>query len=303
MSDIFGSEPAELALELENFEKIARYLVPSSGDIPEVEGIDVYGISIPLNGLVGGDHIIYVDFKKRYDLEARIRKASDSGHDSVVRNLLGCQSKAGIALADVSGHRITDALLALMLHQAFLLGASYELDHRGEITTRLFENLNTRFYKSSSVGKFVTLIYGEISENGKFSFVSAAHPTPVVFSAKYNQFVDICPESLITFPPIGTMPSYEDIDRSTSQSILGFKERYEVNEINLMGSGDIMLLYSDGLSEHSKGDKLYFPERLQSKLREVKEGSAHSIFDAIHKDLLEFGAPRDDISFVVVKRY
>jgi serine phosphatase RsbU (regulator of sigma subunit) len=99
------------------------------------------------------------------------------------------------------------------------------------------------------------------------------------------------------------MPSYEDIDRSTSQSILGFKERYEVNEINLMGSGDIMLLYSDGLSEHSKGDELYFPERLQSELREVKEGSAHAIFDAIHKDLLEFSTPRDDISFVVVKRY
>ena len=303
MKDTVGNELAELVQELENFEEIARYLVPSPGDIPELDGIDVYGKALPLNGIVGGDHIIYVDFKKRYDLEIRIRTASAAGADLVSSKLESCRTKAGIAIADVSGHRITDALLALMLHQAFLLGARYELDQWGEITTRLFENLNTRFYKSSSVGKFLTLIYGEISEQGKFSFVSAAHPTPVVFSSKYDQFVEICPDALITYPPIGTMPSYDDIDRSTSQTILGFKEKYEVNEINLMGSGDILLLYSDGLSEHSKGQEEYFPERLQSKLREVKEGSARTIFDEIHKDLLEFSAPRDDISFVVVKRH
>jgi serine phosphatase RsbU (regulator of sigma subunit) len=271
--------------------------------MPNLAGIDVYGKSLPLNGLVGGDHIIYLDFNKRYDLEARIRKATESERESVVQNLIGCQRKAGIALADVSGHRITDALLALMLHQAFLLGARYELGHYGEITTRLFENLNTRFFNSSSVGKFLTLIYGEISEQGKFSFVSAAHPTPVVFSARYDQFVDICPEALVTFPPIGTMPSYEDIDRKTSHTILGFKEKYEVNEINLMGSGDILLLYSDGLSEHSKGEEPYFPQHLESILRESKGGCAQEIFEAIHKDLLQFGSPQDDISYVVVKRH
>jgi len=303
LSESPGNELNELALELENFEEIARYLVPSSGDIPAVEGIDVYGRSLPLNGLVGGDHIIYLDFKKRYDLEARIRRATDAGRDDAAQNLIRCRSKAGIALADVSGHRITDALLALMLHQAFLLGARYELDHFGEITTRLFENLNTRFYNSSSVGKFLTLIYGEISEQGNFNFVSAAHPAPMVFSAKYDQFVDICPEALITFPPIGTMPSYDDIDRKTSRPVLGFKERYEVNEINLMGSGDIMILCSDGLSEHSEADEPYFPDRLQRTLRQAKDLSAQAIFNAIHKDLLSFSTPHDDISYVVIKRH
>lgn len=294
---------AELMKELENFEEIARYLVPSPGDLPELEGIDIYGKALPLNGLVGGDHIIYVDFKKRYDLEERILSATRAERHSVAGNLQKCRSKAGIALADVSGHRITDALLALMLHQAFLLGARYELDLWGEITTRLFENLNTRFFSSSSVGKFLTMIYGEISEQGKFKFISAAHPTPVVFSARYDKFVDICPEALTTFPPIGTMPSFEDIDRSTSHTILGFKDKYEVNEINLMGAGDILILYSDGLSEHCRGEAHYFPERLESKLREVKEGSAELIFSAIYSDLLQFNTPRDDISYVVVKRH
>ena len=145
--------------ELENFEELAAQHTAAPGDLPTLNGIDIYGKSLPLNGVVGGDHIIYLDFKQRYDLDARIEKAARRGRTEVVDNLIRCKAKAGIALADVSGHRVTDALLALMLHQSFLLGAIYELDFNGHITTRLFENLNTRFYKSSSVSKFITLIY------------------------------------------------------------------------------------------------------------------------------------------------
>lgn len=288
--------------ELENFEEIVARIVPSSGDIPHLEGIDVYGKTMPLNGILGGDHIIYLDFKKRHDLDARIERARKCGRQAVVEALMRCKTRAGIAVADVSGHRLTDAVLALMLHQSFLLGAIYELDLFGEITTRLFENINTRFFKSSSVSKFLTLIYGEIFEDGRFRFISAAHPNPVVFSRQYDRFVDMCPEMLITFPPIGTMPSYDDIDRRTMKPPLGFKEKYEVNEISLMGAGDILVLFTDGLSEHSRGGTAYFPGRLENVLRRMKGQSAREIFEAIRDDLLAFGTPRDDITFVVIKR-
>ena len=288
--------------ELENFEEIARQLTAAPGDLPSLDGIDVYGESLPLNGVVGGDHIIYVDFKQRYDLDARIKVAAREGRTAVVENLERCRTKAGIAIADVSGHRVTDALLALMLHQSFLLGARYELDSNGTITTRLFEHLNTRFYNSSSVSKFITLIYGEIGEDGKFEFISAAHPVPVVFSREFDRIMDISESKLTTFPPIGTMPSSDDIDRSTSETVLGFKDKYEVNEISLMGSGDIMLLYSDGLSELSDGTREYFPEVLEAKLREVKDLPAEGIFEAVKQDLLSFSELSDDVSFIVIKR-
>jgi serine phosphatase RsbU (regulator of sigma subunit) len=288
--------------ELENFEEIARQLTAAPGDLPSLDGIDVYGESLPLNGVVGGDHIIYVDFKQRYDLDARIKVAAREGRTAVVENLERCRTKAGIAIADVSGHRVTDALLALMLHQSFLLGARYELDSKGTITTRLFEHLNTRFYNSSSVSKFITLIYGEIGEDGKFEFISAAHPVPVVFSREFDRIMDISESKLTTFPPIGTMPSSDDIDRSTSETVLGFKDKYEVNEISLMRSGDIMLLYSDGLSELSDGTREYFPEVLEAKLREVKDLSAEGIFEAVKQDLLSFSELSDDVSFIVIKR-
>ena len=144
------SEPAallkQLAGELDNFEDIARYLLPQPGEIPLLAGVDIYGRSLALNGRVGGDHLIYVDFKQRFDLEARIQRATEQNRFAVVENLRRCQTKAGIVLIDVAGHRVTDALLAAMLHQAFLLGSTYELDMFGQITRRLFENLNTRFY-------------------------------------------------------------------------------------------------------------------------------------------------------------
>ena len=293
---------ARLTGELQNFQDIAKHIKPPSGEIPVLNGIDIYGETIPLKGLIGGDHIIYVDFKKRYDLEARIRHAEKEGRKRVAANLRRCQRMAGIALVDVSGHQITDAMLAGMLHEAFLLGAIYELDQFGTITEKLFENLNTRIYNSSSVSKFLTMIYGEISEDDTFKFLSAAHPMPIVFSNTKDRIMDISEDLFVNFPPIGTLPSQEDIDRQAIQSVLGFKKKYEINEWTLMGPGDILLLYTDGLTDHRRGDDDYYPDRLSGALRRVKGLPAQGIFEAIREDLLDFGEPLDDISLVVIKR-
>lgn len=288
--------------ELDNFQEIAHHIKPSSGEIPDLDGIDIYGESLPLNGIIGGDHILYVDFKNRYDLDARIKKARDRGQDQIVQKLQECRYKAGVAIADVSGHQITDALLAAMLHQAFLMGAIYEMDYYGNITPKLFENLNTRFYNSSSVSKFITMIYGEMSQNGHFQFLSAGHPMPIIYSRRYDRIVDIPPEKMVSFPPIGTLPSERDIDRSTTKSVLGFKEEYELNEWDLMGTGDILILCSDGLIEHHRDGELYAPKHLEEKLHKVKDRTSKEIFNAIKEDLIAFNKPDDDVSFVIIKR-
>ena len=291
-----------LAEELKNFQEIVAQILPRPGEIPAVHGIDVFGDTLPLNGYIGGDHIIYVDYQKRYDLDARIKEALAANRRDVVLNLERCRTRAGIALMDVSGHHVTDALLAAMLHQAFLLGSLYELDTFGHITKRLFENLNSRFYHSSSRRKFVTMIYGEITQDTTFRFLSAAHPPPVVFSNKHDCFMDVSPDLCTSFPPIGILPSNAVIDRSRTESVLGFKEQYELNEWNLMGRGDILLLYTDGLLEHARGGELYFPHRLERTIRAVKHSGAQEIFQAIKADLLSFAALSDDVSVVVIKR-
>jgi serine phosphatase RsbU (regulator of sigma subunit) len=211
--------------------------------------------------------------------------------------------RAGILIADVSGHRITDALMAAMLHQAFLLGVRYELSMFGEVTTGLFENINTRFVNSSSISKFITMIYGEICESGMFYFVTAGHPDPVVFSNKYDKISTICSDRVVHFPPVGTMPVQEDIDLKHTPIRLGYKKKYAVNEINLMGKGDILLLYTDGLRDHHDSrNRSYFSSRLEGVIQGVKDDSAADIFSRVKEDLLAFAPCEDDVSLVVIKK-
>ena len=54
---------SDLARELKNFQEIASYIKPQPGDIPNLAGFDIYGMMMPLNGVVGGDHIIYSGFQ------------------------------------------------------------------------------------------------------------------------------------------------------------------------------------------------------------------------------------------------
>ena len=284
----------QLTSELANFEDIARYLSPQPGELPRVRGIDVYGGTLALNGVIGGDHLIYVDFKQRFDLDARIRQALADGKSDVVENLKRCQKMAGIAVLDVSGHQVTDAFMAAMLHQAFLLGSIYELDMFGRVTRRLFENLNTRFYQSSAAYKFVSMIYGEISEDFRFRFISAAQPFPAVFSVEHDRFMEVGKELRIVFPPLGMQPSLDVIDRDRTKSPLGFKDTYETNDWLLMGQGDILLLHTDGVTEHTRGDEPYVPRHLEEAVRRVKDQSAADIYAAIQADLVAFSKPADD---------
>ena len=303
MDPIVKGTREQLAKEFENFEEIARGIMPRSGSIPSLVGVEVYGETLPLNGIVGGDHLIYVDFNKRHDMEARIKLAEDAWRSDIVENLDHCRRTAGVALIDVSGHRATDAMLAAMFHQAFLLGVLYELDMSGHVTQRLFENLNQRFYRTSKVDKFITAVYGEISEDATFRFLLAGHPPPILFSAANDRFMEVDRDKCISFPPLGTFPSKSVVDWHRSKSVMGFKEPYEVNKWTLMGSGDILLLYTDGLQEHTRGDDPYFPDRLEHTIRGAKHLSATDIVHTVLDDLRTFANPADDVSLVVIKKF
>jgi serine phosphatase RsbU (regulator of sigma subunit) len=293
----------DLTSELENFEDIARYLRPQPGDLPKLAGIDIHGGTLPLKGSVGGDHVIYLDFKERFDLERRIQRGLEKGRLDLVDNLLHLHGRAAVALLDVSGHRVTDAFLAAMVHQAFLLGTIYELDTFGRITGELFENLNTRLYQSSGDHKFVSMTYGEIAEDNSFRFLSAAQPGPAVFSQRYDRLMETAEEGCVSYPPLGMMPSQRVTERTTD-SVLGYKEDYRMNEWTIEGEGDILLLFTDGLLEHGAADhgEPYYPRRLEDTLREVKDLSSRDIFEAVTADVLLSAEPADDISLVVVKR-
>jgi serine phosphatase RsbU (regulator of sigma subunit) len=294
--------PWQRAWELENFAHIFRLIRPP--DAETILGdIEIYGDTVFLNRVAGGDHIVYVNFAERYDLDRRIQVAEAQGDLAVARELAENRRRIGILVADVSGHSITDAMVAAMLHQAFLTGVLYELDRFGEVTTRLFENLNSRFYKSLSIEKFITLVYGEISAEGTFRFLSAGSPPPLIFSADYDRFVTISRERLVGMYPLGMFPSRDDVDATRNLGALSYRASYTVNEVNLLGQGDILLLLTDGLDDHLVRDTDPFvPDRLEDVLRATKERPAREIFAAVRDDALAAGPLQDDMSLVVIKR-
>ena len=285
----------------------ARHLIPSRGAIPQIPGIDIFGITIPHNGVAGGDIITYVNFQERFDLGVRIQNATDQGREDIVQSLQKLKYTGGILVADVAGHEFIDAMRALMLHQAFHTGALYEMDLNGEITVRLFEQINTRFLKSRTLrspadqdsAAFITLIYGEISHTGRFRFVSAGHPPPLVFSREYDRFVEISPDRLISYPPVGLQPSEDSADARHYERALGYKERYTVNNLNLMGRGDILFLYTDGLIDSFSGFTQHHFERAVSNAR---DGSAREICTAVLEERDRIEEQADDITLVVIKR-
>jgi serine phosphatase RsbU (regulator of sigma subunit) len=255
---------------------------------------------MPLRGVIGGDHILYLDFNQRYDLDARIQKAQAENRAEIAEKLRGNKRRAGVLVADVSGHRATDSVIAAMLHQSFLLGTYYELDMFGEITTRLFEHLNTRFFKTVSVNKYFTMIYGEIRDDGRFRFLTAGHQPPMVFSREFARFVTLSPELVVGFPPVGMFPSTEDPERR-HPTLSGYKRRYTINEINLLSPGDVLLLYTDGFSEHAEGE--FFPAEVERILVEASSESAEATCRRLRDRILHHGTPSDDVSFVVIRKH
>jgi serine phosphatase RsbU (regulator of sigma subunit) len=287
-----------LSGELENLGGLLRNFDPPPSELPEVPWIDVYGEAKPQNGQAGGDHVIYVDFKKRYKMDKLIREAPEK----LKGKLRATSGRAGIVVLDVEGHDYGSAFIASVFHQAFLLGVSYELKFFGEITTTLFENINTRFFNSSGIHKSLTMVYGEITESGTFRFLSAAHPPPLVFSSEFDRLVAISEDRLVSFPQIGTMPSRGNSEKTVP--LLGVKEKYTVNEINLMGRGDLLILYTDGLSDHhdAQGNR-YFPGRLEEVLRTNKHLPAREIYAKVRSDMLAFHpTPEDDVTVVIIKK-
>ena len=55
-------------------EYLLKRLMPVEGAIPHVQGMEMYGNSIPA-GTVGGDLFEYINFQQRYDIDARIQRA------------------------------------------------------------------------------------------------------------------------------------------------------------------------------------------------------------------------------------
>ena len=117
-----------------------------------------------------------------------------------------------------------------------------------------------------------------------------------------GKVVTVDPSRLQSVHPVGMFPTEGDLDEPMPAPPLHYKKRYTVNEVNLMGQGDILLLSTDGLTEHARGEETYAPARLEETVRRVKDHHPADIITAVKEDLLRFAPLKDDASIVVIKR-
>jgi len=183
-------------------------------------------------------------------------------------------------LADVSGKGIPAALLSSMT-----LGALRMAFHAGTEPAEVVNRINQLLCEKSLPWQFVTLFLFVLGPGGAGQFISAGHNLSVVFRAGAGNLEELGGDDFF----LGMF------DFAT----------YVARPLQL-GAGDVLVVYSDGLTDaRDKEDEMFGSRRLLKILRE----SAPLGSDAIERNLLEAirqftdGTPQtDDITFLVVER-
>ena len=306
----------ELIRELRHVQSLGSLILPRVDRLPTLKNIDYHASIEPLAGAVSGDHLVVVNFSD-YNLDAKIARAKAEGRDEFAAKLRMLYNRFGILIADAAGHRIGDSITANFLHGAFKTGVSYELVRHGEVTANLFEMLNTIFYNrmqeqgkqvgppyimTPDVPPYLTLIYGEVRNDGRFRYLSAGHPPPIVFSQKFDRIVTLYDDRTRASMPLGIFPSDYHVDHEAFGKAAVTKKRYSVNEINLLGIGDIMLLYTDCLIEHERDGVSFKDSRLEQVLRDCKKGSARDIYERLLAEMRAYAPLDDDLTIAVIKK-
>ncbi|MDP2961080.1 MAG: SpoIIE family protein phosphatase [candidate division Zixibacteria bacterium] len=188
-------------------------------------------------------------------------------------------SHLGIAIADVSGKGTSAALLMANL-QASLRGQALINRSVKDTVTKT----NFMLSKFMDMGKFITLFYGILDLQAKtFTYTNAGHNFPFLLDR------------------VGNLKNLEK-----GGIILGISDNsvYEEDTVQLK-SGDLILLYTDGITEATnEKEEMFEEERLLRLLKDNQEISAQNLSQKIVDDVLSFQGTQpqgDDITLVLVK--
>jgi sigma-B regulation protein RsbU (phosphoserine phosphatase) len=190
----------------------------------------------------------------------------------------GLQSMAFV-LADVSGKGVPAALLMANLQAWFRSQPAAALEE----PAALLERVNRHFHESTGADRFVTLFYGLYhGHTRQLRYVNCAHPPPLVKRAS------------------GTL---ERLDPTAT--VVGAFARWRAAEATLeLGAGDMVTLYSDGVTEASgEGDEEFGEGRLLDVIRDNRQAAAGALVQAVVDAVTRFsrGARSDDVTVMVLR--
>ena len=183
-----------------------------------------------------------------------------------------------LLFGDVAGKGVAASLLMSHLNAIFR-----SLAGQVPAVADMVAHANRIFCNSTTGSAYATLICGRLAQDGGLELVNAGHPAALLMSARGIESVPG------TGLPVGLFCGGE----------FGSVRRQ-------LARGDVLLLYTDGVSEArgSDGDE-FGPERVASALERSRGATAEAVVDAVLSDLAAHrrGAPlSDDVTVMALRR-
>ena len=201
----------------------------------------------------------------------------------------------GISLFDASGHGVAASLIT-MLSENIIRKIYVDQVKQDVPLGQILTNINTNLIDAKGkVDNFLTGILLNFKDNDEktstVSIANAGHPRPFIYKSNEDMVMELQPPSDdYTYGPI---------------CIGGLEDEYKAFDIT-MESGDILILYTDGLTETMNAQREDFGKSsVQALLQRNHERSARDILDIILQKLNEHsaGTPRsDDLTTIIIKR-
>jgi PAS domain S-box-containing protein len=186
----------------------------------------------------------------------------------------------GILIADVSGKGVPAALFMALSRIVVRVNALWHRD-----PAKAIYDANNIITQDSKAGMFVTLFYGTLSEKDRtLTYVNAGHNPPVVFRSCDGSTEELMPTGIV----LGAVEHREYFSRTIT-----------------LGTGDVIVMYTDGITESINAREDMFGEkRLQKIIRENAKQPAREILSKILAAVHQFtgDVPQfDDITLMVIK--
>lgn len=213
-----------------------------------------------------------------FDFSAFIEPSREVGGDyyDFIPISDGC---LGVVIADASGKGVPAALLIARM-QAMIQSES----RFGKDVDQVMSSINYFISKSTSDDRFATCFYMQMDDRARrIRYCNAGHNYPILVR-RNGQVETLCAGGLL----LGAFP-----DAS-----------YEAGEIG-MEPGDILVLYTDGLTEAMDSHEVeYGEQRLTECILKIKAYSAEAACSMIIKSVKQFSAgisDIDDMTMVVIR--
>jgi sigma-B regulation protein RsbU (phosphoserine phosphatase) len=216
-------------------------------------------------------------------VSARMIPASEVGGDYY--DVFATRDGAWIGIGDVAGHGLTSGLVMLMVQSAVAaLGRdrpdALPSEILGAVNAVLYDNIRHRLRQD----EYVTLSLLRYHDDGRLVF-AGAHEEMVVRRAATGR----CE----TVPTLGTWVGVRsDIGSATVDASITLEE------------GDVLVLYTDGVTEAMDGDRRQFGlDRLAGVVEEIGAAPVDEIQRHILAEVARWSAQQDDdITVVVIRR-